>query len=226
MEVIRSEISRVPEPTGANYIIMTPLMQRRIGTNIQEYQDNIIVGSISENTLTVTSITQGALSNGLLLIDSNYPTMNILPNTQIISQEGGVPGGIGIYQLNNIQTLSSETLYAGLREDIEAVEWTVQLDFHGPLSADNMRVFEQLFRSDYGVDQFNTILVANGLSNYEISPLYTSEPRQAPFENAEQQIEFRWSLDACMMIVPATGVPQQFATQIKVAVIDAGANTT
>ena len=97
-----------------------------------------------------------------------------------------------------------------VRGDLQSTRVTVQLDVHGPASADNTQLITTLFRSDYGVSQFAT-------SGFDVQPLYNSEPRQIPFLNGEQQIEYRWSVDAVMQCNPIVTNTQQFASQLSVA---------
>jgi hypothetical protein len=210
---------RVPEPLMGDFIIMSSLMMQRLETNETSYADNIVVGSISGNILTVTEITRGALAVGNLLIDTSYPTMNITSNTVILSQLSGTPGGIGTYQVSVSQTLSSEILYAGVRFDMAGTEWTVQLDVHGPNSMQNARTIDTLFRSEVCVDYFLNAGVA-------MAPLYSDEAKQIPFPNAEQEMEYRWVMELHMQINAIVTTPQQFADQVQVTTIEAAVNYT
>ena len=69
----------------------------------------VLTGSISGTTLTVTTVTSGALSLGQILTDS---TNEIEAGTVIVSQTSGTLGGIGVYVVNNSQTVASETMWA------------------------------------------------------------------------------------------------------------------
>lgn len=215
-EVIRGQDNRVPEPVAPNFIVMTPLLQPRLGTNEVSYFDDVFTGSIGTGVLTVSSIDrlQLGLSTGMLLLDGVWPTMNLAVGTVIVAQLTGSLGGTGTYSVAPSQTVASETMYAGTRQDLTPVEMTVQIDVHGPRSGDNTRVIEGLFRSSYAVDVL-------GASGFEIAPLYCSDPRQAPFLNDSDQVEYRWSLDLHLHINPVIGTSQQFATAIEVAVIEA-----
>jgi hypothetical protein len=53
---------------------------------------------------------------------------------------------------------------------------------------------------------------------FAISPLYADDPVQLLFENAEQQMEERHSIDAVIQIKPAIVLPQQFFDQVKVTI--------
>lgn len=98
------------------------------------------------------------------------------------------------------------------RQDAQATQVTVQVDVFGPLSADNAHLIQALLRSDWGVDQFAT-------SAFDVTPLYTSEPRQMKFTDESHQVQQRWSLDAVLQCNPIVTVPQDFADQLAVGVI-------
>lgn len=205
-EVVKAQVNRVPEPIGTDFIVMTPLAQERLATNGTTYYDTVFTGSIAGVTLTVASVARGKIYSGVLLIDGVWPTMRVAVGTVVVAQLTGTPHGVGTYTVSRSQTLASETIYAGTRADLVATEWTVQLDVHGPASADNIRVIDTLFRSEYGVD----------VMGYAVSPLFCDPAHQAPFLNAEQQVEFRWSMDAHLMIAPTVDTAQQFFTDIEV----------
>ncbi len=141
-EIIKGQNNRVPEPVGDDFVVMTPLLQPRLGTNETSYFDDVLTGSIAGSTLTVTAITQAdiGLASGMLLLDGMWPTMNVAIGTVIVEQLTGDPGGIGTYSVAPSQAVASETMYAGSRNDLVQTEMTVQLDVHGPLSTDNTRV--------------------------------------------------------------------------------------
>lgn len=102
------------------------------------------------------------------------------------------------------------------RQDTQATQVTIQVDTFGPLSADNAQVITTLFRSDWGVDQFASY-------GFDVSPLYTSEPRQMKFNNESAQVEQRWSLDAVMQANPVVTVAQDFAGELVAGVINVDA---
>jgi hypothetical protein len=214
--VYRSEQNDVPEPQEANYILMTPLMQDRLETNETSCLDNIVTGSIAGTVLTVTAVTRGAVTPNQPVLDTSGL---ILPGTTVSSQlTGSPPWGVGTYRVNNTQTIAEEeTLYIGTRNDLTGTKLTVQLDIDGPLSSDNIKVIETLFRSEYGSSAFTAL-------GFDVQPLYCGEPRQAPFMNAEQQYEYRWSMDACMQINPVVQTPQQFADELAVTTVEVDAS--
>jgi hypothetical protein len=98
---------------------------------------------------------------------------------------------------------------AGVKLIRMATAVTVQIDIHGPNSADNAAIVSAVFRDESMCDGL-------ALSGFDIVPLYTSEPRQTPFINAEQQVEFRWAIDLTLQVNPAVTIPQDFADHVVV----------
>ena len=110
-------------------------------------------------------------------------------------------------------------MYAGSRFDLAQTEMSIQIDVHGPESGNNVHVIETLFRSEYAVDVMN----AFGVS---VVPMFCSDSRQAPFVNDQEQVEYRWTLDAHVQINSTVRTPQQFLTEVEVAVIEAATQYT
>lgn len=220
--VVKGQVNRVAQPQASNFCVYWPLRMPRLGTNVTEFYDNIFTGSIAGSTLTVSSIQrrESALFAGMGLTDG---TAGLLAgSTTLGAQLTGSVGGTGTYVVTPAQVLGAETLYAGVRADLTPTEWVVQLDVHGPASADYTRVIEGLFRSEYGVDAF----IAAGESQapavyFTVIPLYADEPRQLPFNNDQQQVEDRWSLDLHVQINPVVSTQQDFADQIEATAVPA-----
>lgn len=206
VEVIRGQPNRVPEPKAADFVILTPFARERLETNIDTFIDSVFTGSISGTTLTVTAVGHGTIAVGQTLF-----SVNTAAGTTI-SALGTGTGGIGTYTVTPTQTVASQKMSTGRETLMTPTKVTVQCDFHGPLSADNAQTFAGLFRDSYAVEQFAT-------SGFDVTPLYAGEPHQAPFLNGEQQIEYRWSVDAVVQCNPVLTVPQQFADQAKVTPI-------
>lgn len=96
------------------------------------------------------------------------------------------------------------------RATSQSTRLTVQLDIHGPASAENSQIVTTLFRDEYASAYFDA-------SGYALAPLYTSEPRQAPFMNGENQLEMRWTVDLLMQMTPAVTTAQEFAGAVVIA---------
>jgi hypothetical protein len=100
----------------------------------------------------------------------------------------------------------------GTQTILQPTKVTVQLDVHGPNSADNAQTISTLFRDAYAARFFAT----SG-----VSPFYADDPKQMPFTNEQQQVENRWVVDAVMQANQVIdGIPQEFADQLDVSVID------
>lgn len=107
-------------------------------------------------------------------------------------------------------------LPGSVRNDLQPTQVTVQLDVHGPAGADNAQIISTLFRSGYAVDQFAS-------SGFDVTPLYTADPRQMPFINGENQFEDRWVVDAVMQANPVVTTAQQFADVLDIGIISVDA---
>lgn len=149
IEIVRSEINRVAEPIGPDFIVMTPPRRERLSTNVAVYSD------------------------GFLLTPPQ-------------------PGTVGTMQPTMI---------------------TVQLDIHGPNSANNAQIVSTLFRDRVACELF----AATGLA---VQPLYADEPHQAPFEDAEQQTEFNWSIDVVLQANIIVTTPQDFAGEVNIGLLN------
>lgn len=208
LEIIRGLVNRVSEPAGPDFVAMWPLMQDRLSMNVETWSDASCTGSIAGNVLTVSDVLSGAVMMGQAL----WVLGGSVPLCTVLAQTSGTPGGAGTYSVTPTPNLSSTTIYNGTKAIQESVEWTIQVDVHGPVpgnAADNARRIETLWRDQFAVDACAN---AGGI----IAPLYCTTPRQTAFENAEMQYEERWSIDLAMQVNPVMTVPAQFASTIKV----------
>lgn len=215
VEVFRAQTNRVPEPAGTDFVEMTPMFQGRLAMNIDGYATALFTGSISGNTLLII-----AVDHGVLQVGSTIFCAGIAYGTSITALGTGT-GGIGTYTINNAQSISTTAIQAGVKTIEQFTQVTVQLDVHGPASADNSQIISTLFRDEYalrnfieqsGIGQFQIGITQVG--GCDIAPLYTSDPRQVPFVNGEQQVEERWIVDSVMEVNSIVTVPQQFATAV------------
>ncbi len=204
--VIQGQDNRVPEPTQTDFLVMWPISRDRLALNIDVWQDSIITGSITVNVLTVTHVTRGAV-----LIGAFINGTGVTAGCSVLSQTSGAPGGIGVYAVTTTADVVSELLYPGTLTATQKTEIHIQADVHGPASSDNAARISTLWRAQFGVDAF---IVAN----IDALPLYTTDPRQIPFENGEQQTEERWIIDLCLQANVAVTVSQQFADQLAATV--------
>lgn len=120
---------------------------------------------------------------------------------------------IALHRLDtNVDTYTDPGTNPGTRDSKVSWEARVQLDIHGPNSADNSTIIATLLRDEYACIQFATV-------NTEIQPLYCEEPKQMPFINGENQFEQRWIIDAAIQYNPITQTPQDFASTVDVAIV-------
>lgn len=90
-------------------------------------------GSISGTTLSVSGMASGSLAVGMEVTGSG-----VLNGTYITAQLSGIPGGAGTYQLNQTNTVSSETLTASIPAvayDSVSGAFVVSSSTTGPLSS-------------------------------------------------------------------------------------------
>lgn len=148
-DVIQSQVNRVPEPTGADFVVFTPTYRKRIATNVESW--------------------------------STAPDPAPPPTELRMERD---------------------------------TEITLQLDIHGPNSADNAQVIATVWRSDYGCRAIDPPI---------FQPLYASDGHQAPFLNAEKQYENRWVMSVLMQANVAVSTETAFADSIGVEIIGTGA---
>lgn len=207
MEVVRAQSNKVSPPAGNNYIVITPLFKERLRTNVPTYLDCVFNASIANTTMTV-----GAMGHGVIRIGAIITGDNIAPNTSIISQASGVPGGIGDYVISTPHTLALQVVAAGSEDIEQAAKLTVQIDCYGPLSADAAHAITTLLRDEYGVELFQS-------TGFDVVPLHADDAHQAPFLDGEQQIEMRWIITAVLQCNQIVNVPLTFADELQSGII-------
>jgi hypothetical protein len=205
--ILRTQINRVVSPVG-DFVMMTPLSRTRLATNIDATIDIAMTGQIDGLTLTVDSITGGALAVGSLLFGT--ATQPIAANTRITAFDSGT-GGAGTYTVSPEQSFAFDRLYAGVTTSIAPTQLTFQLDLYGEHSADYAQTVTTLLRDEYGTHYFDGL----GLP---IQTLYADDARQMPFIDAETQYEHRWIVEAQLQANIEIDTPMQFADQLAVTI--------
>ena len=206
--VVRGQQNRVAQPASVDHVVMWPLNKLRLSQNVDEYSDIAFIGSITGTTLSVSSVLEGVIAAGLYL-----SAENIAVDTHITAILTGT-GGVGDYRITPTQNLASRPMQAGSKDHMQATQITIQVDVHGPSASDNAQRISTLLRDEYGTESFRN-------SGFNIAPLYSNDPRQIPFTNAEQQIEAKWSVEVVLQANPVVSIPQQFADVVEVALISA-----
>lgn len=202
-EVIQGQDNRVAEPLVGDFAVMWSLRRPRLSTNIDTMGDVRFTGSIAGKVLTVSAISFGVIALGSFLFGTG-----IAVPTKIVSFGTGT-GGIGTYNLDVSQSTISEVMATGQTAVMQATEIVMQIDVHGPNSTENAQLISTLFRDAYAIDWF----AANAPN---IAPLFADDPNQVPFTNAEDQVEYRWIVEAHLQANITVAVPQQYADAVNV----------
>lgn len=87
---------------------------------------------------------------------------------------------------------------------------TIQLDIHGPNSADNAQIITTLWRDEFACSAIDAAV---------FQPLYASDGHQMPFINGEKRFENRWTLDLMLQSNPIVETPMQFADSLVAGLI-------
>jgi hypothetical protein len=206
IECVQAQDNRVPEPSVPDFVTMTPFMQTRLETNVDTYEDVSFTASISGSTMTVSAVAFGEIAVGQLVFGIGVSAL-----TKVVALGTGT-GGVGTYTVAPSQTVPSRKMASGGQIFLQPTRITVQLDVHGPNSAENAQTISTLFRDDFAVQAF-------AASGFDVTPLYVSDPRQLPFENENQQIENRWVIDAVMQANQIIRASQQFADELGINVV-------
>lgn len=204
-EVIAAQGNRVPEPASQNFVIFTPLFDKRLSTNLDKYVDVAFMGSIAGTTLTVASILFGTIVLGSTLFG-----VGIASGTTIVG-----PGQAGTYIVSSSQTVAIRKMAAGNAVLTQAIEFSLQIDVHSSsltLSTDMARAITTAFRDMNASTYF--------IENYggNITPIDADDPRQVPFINDQNQFETRWVITARLQVNASMSIPQQFADQLSVEI--------
>lgn len=207
VEVVQGQDNKVPEPKGNDFVTMTPIMQSRLSTNVDTYADVSFTASIADTEMTVTAIEFGQIAVGQVVFGVGVAALTK------VNALGTGTGGVGTYTVSPAQDVPSRKMSSGSEIFLQPTKVTVQLDVHGPASAENSQTISTLFRDDYAVQAFKA-------SGFDVTPLYVSDPRQLPFTNENQQVENRYVIDAVMQANQIIRAPQQFADELDVDLID------
>lgn len=206
VEIAVSQVNRVPEPKSNDFVVLTPIARRRLVTNIDSLLDSRFTGAIAGTTLSASLVTLGPIQRGAPVFGSN-----VTVGTSVVAQINGTPGGAGDYEVSPAQTVSSQTMAAGTRSILESSEIDIQIDVHGPNSAENAQIISTVWRDAYAVDFLQG-------QNQAISSFEADDARQAPFMNDQAQIETRYVLTGRLQVnFTVSLIPQQFAEQLRVS---------
>ena len=208
--VVRAQVNRVPEPANTDFVVMTPVLRERLATNVDTNADALFTGSISGAIMTLSAVSFGSISGSSTVFGTG-----VVAGTVVTGFLSGT-GGVGTYSVTPSQFVPSQPIAAGTQSYQMSTKVTIQLDVHGPNSADNTQIISTLFHDDYADQYFQS-------TGVDVEPLYASDPKQMPFINAEQQYEERWTIDLLIETNPLIVLPQQFAGAFSVTLIEVDA---
>lgn len=110
----------------------------------------------------------------------------------------------------NVSTYDDDGSAGGFRNVEQGTEIHFQFDSYGPAATDNAARLSTLFRDEYGVAALAPTL----------SPLYIDDGRLIPLISGEEQYVRRVSQTAVCQYNPVTSIPQQFADEAVVTLVD------
>lgn len=95
----------------------------------------------------------------------------------------------------------------GYKKAQQAIDFNLQIDVHGPLSADYSAVISTLWRDLVACAFFKA-------SGFDMQPLYVDDPKQTAFIDEGDQYEDRWTITAHLQFNPVVTTGQQFASRL------------
>jgi hypothetical protein len=226
VNVVQGQDNMVAEPQVSDFVVMTPIRRTRLETNIDAFADAPFIGSINGSIMTVTAVGFGEIVVGAPVLG-----IGVLYGTVVTQLGPNTDGGVGTYYVNPPQTIGANAgigelniggtaisgsgivLAAGISTKLQQTDVVIQLDVHGPNASDNAQVISTVLRDDYACEFFTA-------SGYAVQPLFTEDPRQVPFINAEQQYEYRWMVEAHLQASQIVTLPQAFAEALVIGLIN------
>ncbi|MBL3522874.1 hypothetical protein IM876_09380 [Serratia plymuthica] len=96
--------------------------------------------------------------------------------------------------------------------------WRCQIDFYGDSAQEFANIISTMFRSDYSCEWFRRNTVDN--AQPQITPLFSTNPKQTTMINGEDQWENRWTCELHSQIPASVVLPQQFMESIEVGLVE------
>lgn len=217
-DVVLAQPNRVAEPKSDNFVVLMPIRQERLRTNVDEYVDAVFTGSIAGAVMTISAVDPDF--DGQIAIGKTIFGVGVAAGTKVTELMTGT-GGVGTYRVSAAQTIGSQTLAAGSKLLEQGARMVVQMDFHSAepeQSGDAAVTVSTAMRDAYGYEQF-----ANQSPNHGVRPLHADEATQRPFINESQQVEWRWVVEAHLQANIVVSVPMQFAGAVAVETISVDA---
>lgn len=211
-------VNRVSEFAEDEFVLMTPMRQERLETNIDSPSDLAFTASISGTIMTVTAM-DPRFPDATIIPELTIFGTGVGPNTKVVEQVTGPIGGIGTYRVSVNKDVSIGTLSASTKLVQRNTKFVIQLDFHGTTlspASDMAATVSTLFRDSYAYSSFAN----QGLG---VVPLHADDPRLVPYVNENQQVEMRWIVEAELQTNQVVRVPVEYADAVSVEIISVDA---
>jgi hypothetical protein len=199
VSVIEGQNNNVSEPLG-DFVVMTVIRRERISTNVDTYRDCKFQGSIANGLLTISQTQFGTLGVGNPIFGTGSPTTPLITALN----------GDGTVALSLPLTLGSTWLASGVKSLRQATRVVFQLDVHSDdmsRASDMAQTISTVMRDDTGY-----LLLKQ--SNLPITPLFADDPRQIPYQNAENQTEDRYVVECHLQADQIITPPQEFMDRV------------
>lgn len=111
-----------------------------------------------------------------------------------------------------LMTYADPSPESGARTITQATQWSARVDSYGEQAQDRALTLAMALRSQHGCDFLKELGHAQ--------PLYSGEITHLPVDSADHPRFERWSFDTALQFNPSITVPQQFADQLHVGLIE------
>jgi len=208
VEVFQGQDNRVSEPSNTEFVVCWPIRRERIETNVDYSGDIAFTGNISGATLNVNSVSIG---DGNIAVGNTVYGPDVISST-IITALGTGNGSVGTYTVSPGQIVANQTMGCGNTYYLQPTKIFFQLECHSAsmIAGDYAQTITTMFRDDYAVQAFASY------GNASVVPLYADEARQIPFDNDQQQIEWRYIIEAALQINPTIAASQPYAQSLNI----------
>ncbi len=149
--------------------------------------------------------------------------LSLLPDIEVIQGLGnGVPTPEGEFVCltagaqkrlrTNVATYTVPPSGTGEKHIEQGTQYSIQVDVYGPNAGDQATTLSTAFLDSYACDL---------LAPYSCQPLYAEDPTQSVLINGEENYEQRWMFNAVLQFNPVVTVPQEFAEEAVVELVNA-----
>lgn len=163
-------------------------------------------GSISGNVLTTTSFVFGVITPGMMLVGTG-----VVSGTAISEQLSGTTGGVGTYNLNIPQTVSSRSLIAAVG-GVQLVSNSIYVAAYGGASSDVAAAILRKKNPGCNYNGNTTVTVQ------DTNPAYTAG---FPSYNVTYEIPTATPIKFAVSMQSNGGVPATAVAQVKAAIVAA-----